>query len=249
MDRRLEGKVVVVTGSESGIGRAIALRCAQEGASVVIAGINADGAERVAKEAGEGGADALAITTDVRDQGQVQAMIAQTVEHFGRIDGCVANAGIFTGTPFLELDLAEWNNVLAVDLTGVFLTLQAAAKAMVRRGEGGCLIGTGSSTAIRPGINRLPYAVSKAGVHLMARALALELAPHKIRVNVIAPGLTETPATVTREGYIERGLTIVPMKEVVQPEELGALVAFILSDEARHMTGSVVSLDAGRTAD
>jgi NAD(P)-dependent dehydrogenase (short-subunit alcohol dehydrogenase family) len=249
MEGRLAGKVVAVTGAESGIGRAIALRCAHEGASVVIAGVNVPGAEKAAAEVNDAGGKAIAVSADVRDPGQVQAMIAQTVERFGRIDAAVANAGIFTGTPFLDLDIEEWNNVVATDLTGVFLTLQAAARAMVRQGQGGSLLATGSSTAIRPGTNRLPYAVSKAGVHLMARALALELAPHNIRINVIAPGLTETPATVSRPGYIERGLAIVPMHETVQPEELAGLAAFILSDEARHMNGSVVSLDAGRTAD
>ena len=247
---RLTGRSVVVTGSESGIGQAMVERCASEGAAVTVAGIQPELCEKVATDIRNGGGRAIAVPTDVRDQSQVEAAIDRTMEEFGSLYAVVANAGISRPlTPFAELTREVWDETLATNLTGVFLTLQAGARALIGQGGGGCLVATGSSTAIRPGAGRIPYVAAKAGVHIMVRALALELAPLGIRVNGIAPGLTETPLTRGKPGYLAKGLEIVPLGEPVQAEELGALAAFILSDEARHMTGSIVSLDAGRTSD
>ncbi|MPZ24727.1 MAG: SDR family oxidoreductase, partial [Dehalococcoidia bacterium] len=143
----------------------------------------------------------------------------------------------------------DWNAVLDTNLNGVFFTLQAGARRLLKQGEGGSLIATGSSTVFRPGIERIAYVAAKGAVHTMIRALALELGPHNIRINAIAPGVTDTPLPRSVPGYINEALKIIPLGELVEPEEIGALAAFMLSNDARHMTGGIVQLDAGRTSD
>ena len=197
----------------------------------------------------EGGA-ALAICTDIWDQDQIDRALSETVDRFDRVDGVLANAGYGLGPkPFIEMTLDEWS-AQHTNLTGTFLTLQAGARRLIAQGHGGSLIATGSSLVFRPHSGQqLGYVASKGGVHSIIRGLALEMAPYSIRVNAIAPGLTRTPTTEGMPGLIERGLKIVPLGETVDADELGALAAFMLSDDARHMTGSIVQLDAGRTAD
>ncbi len=145
-----------------------------------------------------------------------------------------------------ELDLDEWHRVLAVDLTGVLLTFRAAIPHFGP--AGGALLACGSSLAIRPGVGLLPYVAAKAGVHAMARSLALELAPRSIRVNVLAPGLTDTPMTRGIEGHIERGLESVPLGRLVAVGDVAAMAVHLMADEASSITGAIVSVDAGRTA-
>ncbi|MHB8670419.1 MAG: SDR family NAD(P)-dependent oxidoreductase [Acidimicrobiales bacterium] len=145
-----------------------------------------------------------------------------------------------------DLDVDEWNRILAVDLTGVLLTFRAAIPHL--RPEGGLLLATGSSLAVRPGIGLLAYVAAKAGVHAIARSLALELAPRGIRVNVIAPGLTDTPMTRGVAGHIESQLEGVPLGLLVDPGDVAALAVHLMTDEARSVTGSVFSIDGGRTA-
>ena len=149
-------------------------------------------------------------------------------------------------TTITSLDLAEWNRVLAVDLTGVMLTFRAAVKHFGP--DGGVLLACGSSLALRPGTGLLPYVAAKAGVHAMARSLALELAPQGVRVNVLAPGLTDTPMTRSFDGHIERGLESVPLGRLVQLEDIAALAVHLMTDEASSVTGSTFTIDAGRTA-
>jgi NAD(P)-dependent dehydrogenase (short-subunit alcohol dehydrogenase family) len=246
----LTGKVIVVTGGESGIGRAISLRAASDGANVVVGGLDAAGLDETVQLMSNHPGDGLAIPTDVTDPDQVQALIDGAVEKFGRLDAAVANAGAFVKqSSFADMDLADWNRVVAVNLTGVVLTLQATVKVLLAQGGGGSLIATGSSTAIRPIPGMVPYTASKGGVHQMMRALAIELAEHKIRCNTIVPGVTKTQALmVGGPEYAKRGLKYVPMDELVEPEELAALVSFALSDEAPHMTGTLLKIDAGRTS-
>jgi len=246
----LTGKVVVVTGGESGIGRAIALRAARDGANVVVGGLQADGLNETVTMMSNSPGDGLALKTDVTDPAQVAALIDSAVERFGRLDAAVANAGAFVKqTSFADMSLDDWNRVVAVNLTGVFLTLQAALRVLLKQGEGGSLLATGSSTAIRPIPGMIPYTSSKGGVHQMMRALAIELAEHKIRCNTIVPGVTKTQALmVGGADYAARGLKYVPMNELVDPDELAALVSFAISDEAPHMTGTLLKVDAGRTS-
>lgn len=246
----LTGKVFVITGGESGIGRAIAVRAASDGANVVVGGLDEAGlSESVAMMSNHAG-NGLAIRTDVTDPDQVQAMIDAAVETYGRLDGVVANAGAFVKqTSFADMDLEDWHRVVAVNLTGVVLTLQATLRVLLAQGEGGSLIATGSSTAVRPIPGMAPYTASKGGVHQLMRALAIEQAENKIRCNTIVPGVTRTQALmVGGADYAERGLKYVPMNELVEPEEIAALVSFALSDEAPHMTGTLLKVDSGRTS-
>ena len=248
---RLEGKVVVITGAESGIGRAMAEHCAAAGAKVMIAALDGDAGQRVADGIRRCGGAASAAQTDVRDPAQIERSLDAAASEFGALDGVIANAGVASpATPFVDLDTATWTRALETNLTGTFLTLQAGARRLIAAERGGALIATGSSTVFRPHTGRhLAYVAAKGGVHAMIRALAMELAPHRVRVNGIAPGLSDTPGVHAVPGYAEEGLQIVPMGELVPPAELGALAAHMLSDDALHMTGSIVRLDAGRTAD
>lgn len=248
MQDRLQGKVVVVTGAASGIGRAVAERCIREGASVLFTDRNADGAHAAVDGSG-GGDRAIAQACDVTDSGQVQAAIGAAVARFGRLDGVVANAGGLVGplTKLVDVDEADWLKDVDLNLSGTFRTLQAGARALIAQGQGGALVATGSSTAIRPFSGQMAYMAAKAGVHQLVRAMALELGEHRVRVNAMVPGVTDTPTVRAVPGYAEQVEKIVPLGALIEPEEIGGLAAFLLSDETRHMTGSIVTLDSGRT--
>lgn len=244
---RLQDRVVLVTGAASGIGRATALRAAREGARIAAVGLDADGLAALVAEVTAGGGRAAARAADVADPGALVAAVNDLVGELGPLAAAHANAGVLTGRASLEeLDPAEWNRVLAVDLTGVMLTFRAALPHIAE--AGGVLLATGSSLAVRPGTGYLPYVAAKAGVHALARSLALELAPRGIRVNVIAPGLTETPMTLGVPGHIERQLETVPLGRLVNAEDVAALAVHLMTDEARSITGAVYLVDAGRTA-
>ncbi len=250
MADRLEGKVIIVTGGESGLGRAIALRCAAEGAGVTVAGLVGEGLEETAEMA-KGETPMLTATTDIRDPDQVKETVERTVKHFGRLDAAVANAGgsFASQIPLVDAEIDAWKHMVDVNLTGTFITLQAAARALIKQGEGGSLLATGSSTAIRPiATAPLAYMAAKAGVHQLMRALTLEMAQYNIRVNTIVPGGSATPPVLAIENYAEKNFGTVPMKALVQPDEIAAIVAFALSDEVPHMTGTLLKVDAGRTS-
>lgn len=244
---RLAGQVVLITGAESGIGRETALRAASEGADIAAVGLHGDGLDSLVEEVMATGRRAAARSADVSDPDALTAAVDELVAELGSLRVAYANAGILLqATTVTGLDLDEWNRVLAVNLTGVLITFRAALPHFGP--EGGLLLATGSSIALRPGIGLLPYVAAKAGVHAIARSLALELAPQGIRVNVIAPGLTATLMTRGISGHIERGLHAVPLGQLVQPSEVAALAVHLMTDEARSITGSVFSIDAGRSA-
>lgn len=244
---RFSAASILITGAASGIGRSTALRAAREGARIGALDIDAEGLDRLAAEIGGIGASCETRRADVAHPNDCAAAIHELGVALDGFTGVFANAGTLTNRTTLgELDLVEWNRVLAVDLTGVVVTFQAAVEHIGERG--GALLACGSSLAIRPGTGLLAYVAAKAAVHAVVRSLALELADRAITVNAIAPGLTDTPMTRAIAEHIPLGLDSVPMRRLVDIDDVAALAAHLLSDEARSITGSVFSVDAGRTA-
>ena len=241
----LAGRVVVITGAASGIGRATALLAAQEGASIGAIDVDAAGLQDVVDAVRRDGGHIAGRVTDVSVVPDLTASISSLAEELGSLQGVFANAGILPPpVPSQAIDWTEWRHVLDVNLTGAISTIVASLPHVV---DGGSLLVNGSSMAIRPREERLAYVAAKAGLHAAARALALELAPCHIRVNAIAPGLTDTPMVRRIPGHIESGLPSVPLGELVPAEEVAALAVHLLSDAAQHLTGAVVSVDGGRT--
>lgn len=246
----LKNKIIVVTGAESGIGKATAAACADAGARIVAAGLDEARLQASVDElcARHGSGSAVAIKTDVRNDYQVKELFAQAVQQFGAIDATFANAGILGNRcSAVETSRWDWDDVMAVNLHGTFLTVIESARIMVRQGRPASIIATGSSSVLRTVPGFLAYAVSKGAVHTMMQALALELAPYRIRVNTLVPGTTVTDATRAVDGYLEVAAKALPMQECVEPEELGRLVAFAFSDALPHMTGTLLKVDAGRS--
>jgi NAD(P)-dependent dehydrogenase (short-subunit alcohol dehydrogenase family) len=239
---RLAGKVALVTGGASGIGRAAARRFVAEGAQVVAGDLNEDLLGALADELG----DAVAVRrADVTVEADVEALAALAVERFGRLDIAFANAGIGSVQRLVDADLELWSRVLDVNLTGPFLTIKHAAR---RMGEGGSIVVTASLNAVQAGIGMGAYCSSKAGVAMLAQVAALELGPAGIRVNAVGPGLVRTGLTEAAfflpgivEGYEEN----TPLGRHATPEEIAGLVAWLASDESTYVSGSLYLIDGG----
>ena len=245
---RVDGKVALVAGSGGGIGGAGAAGLAREGAVLLCADIDAAAAETTAARIRDAGGRANAFALDVRDRPAVDAAIAAAVSGFGRLDVLLDCAGVSQTASFLDLDPGEWNRVIAVNLTGMFHLGQAAAQQMVRQGSGGSIINVTSQLAEVARPERAAYVASKGGGRSLTQAMALELAPHGIRVNAIAPGPTLTG--LTRASYADperRRATIaqIPLGRLGEPEDIVGAILFLASDESRWVTGSTVTVDGG----
>jgi len=245
---RVEGKVALVAGSGGGIGGAGAAGLAREGAALLCADIDAAAAEAAAARIRDAGGRANALALDVRDRPAVDAAIAAAVSGFGHLDVLLDCAGVSQTASFLDLDPDEWNRVVAVNLTGMFHLGQAAAQQMVRQGSGGSIINVTSQLAEVARPERAAYVASKGGGRSLTQAMALELAPHGIRVNAIAPGPTLTG--LTRASYADperRRATIaqIPLGRLGEPEDIVGAILFLASDESRWVTGSTVTVDGG----
>jgi NAD(P)-dependent dehydrogenase (short-subunit alcohol dehydrogenase family) len=243
---RLANKVALVTGGGSGIGRGCAVRFAEEGANVAVADLDRAKAEQVAEEVRRLSVHAQPIEADVASEADCARMVSETVAAFGKLDVLVANAGIARGGPFLELPEEDWSAVIRTNLTGVFLSCQAAARQMVSQGHGGRIITIASVAAERPGARMAPYHASKAGVAMLTKVMALELAEHKINVNAIGPGVIDTPlAAPLVEAIRVSGRDVAPLGRLGEPQDVADLALFLASEEAGYITGELIFVDGG----
>ena len=247
---RFAGRSALVTGASSGIGRAIAHALGREGARVVCAGRRADRLEATVQAIRAAGSEAVAATGDVRDEAVGARWVALAVERFGALDLLVNAAGVIGPGTVAETAPAEWDRIMDSNLRSVYLLTRAAAPELIRRK--GAIVNLSSVAGPRPYAGIAAYCVSKAAVDQLTRCAALELAPHGVRVNAVNPGVvvtelhTVTQAVPDYPGFLERSKGTHPIGRVGQPEEVAALVLFLLGDEAGWITGATMSIDGGR---
>jgi len=267
MAGRLDGKTAIVTGGASGIGRACAVRFAEEGADVVIADLAEEQARRTLVDIERLGRRAIFVASDVCDVASTEAMAQAAVTTFGRLDVVVAAAGIshagyvpgrdsdyertqgLAAGVLLEKPLADWEKVMRVNATGILLVDRAAARRMIAGGRGGSIINVTSIAALTPTAGLGDYCVSKAGAWMITRVLALELGSQRIRVNAIAPGITETPMTRAMLGDDEvrtELLRTIPLGRFGQPSDIAHTALFLASDESAYITGKTITVDGAR---
>jgi glucose 1-dehydrogenase len=254
----LKGQKALVTGGSSGIGAGIARALGAAGADVVVNYVlNPDAAEAIVADIRNSGSEAMALRADVSREDEVQAMFLEMVARWGTIDILVNNAGLQRDAPVTEMTLAQWNMVLGVNLTGMFLCAREAAREMIRRGirpevsrAAGKIICISSVHEVIPWAGHVNYAASKGGVKLFMQSLGQELAPHRIRVNSIAPGAIQTP--INREAWetpeaLHALLKLIPYGRIGQPEDIGKAVAWLASDDADYIHGQTIFVDGGMT--
>jgi glucose 1-dehydrogenase len=254
----LAGQPALVTGANSGIGKAVALGMAAAGADVVVNYVsNPKAAEEVAHEIDAMGRRALAIKADVSREDEVIAMFAKAVDYFGTLHIVCSNAGLQRDSPFDQMTLEQWNTVIGVNLTGQFLCTREAAREFKRRGPVETIsVATGKIICMSSVHQEIPwaghanYAASKGGVMLLMKSIAQELAPHRIRVNSIAPGAIRTPINTaawnTPEAYKDL-MTLVPYKRIGEPEDIARAAVWLASDAADYVTGATLFVDGGMT--
>jgi glucose 1-dehydrogenase len=245
----LTNKIAIVTGAATGIGQAIAIGFAKAGASVVIDHVgDSDSPIQTEKEIASLGGKCISIAADVSNPTQVQTLIDAAVKNYGRLDIVVNNAGVEKKFDFIDYPLTELQRILAINLVGPFLVCQAAARQMIRQGQGGRLINISSIHEDLPMPTNSAYCASKGGLRMMMRTIAVELASHKITVNNIGPGAVYTPidADIEAEPKIEKALMAeIPLGRWGKPEEIAGLATFLASDLAAYVTGSTYFMDGG----
>ncbi|MFE6039052.1 SDR family oxidoreductase [Streptomyces sp. NPDC056452] len=254
----LEGQTALVTGANSGIGKATAVGLGRAGANVVVNYVSGrDAAEQVVEEIASFGVRAVAVEADVSQENQVTAMLDRTVQEFGTLDILVANAGLQRDAKFTDMTLAQWQKVLDVNLTGQFLCAREAVKEFRRRGvmpevsrAAGKIICMSSVHQIIPWAGHVNYASSKGGVQMMMQTLAQELAPEKIRVNAIAPGAIKTP--INRSAWETQAaqedlLRLIPYDRIGEPEDIAHAAVLLASDLMDYVVGTTLYVDGGMT--
>lgn len=245
---RFDNKCALVTGGGSGIGRAVCLAFAREGADVGVADVSLEGAEATAQEVRKNGRKAAALRVDVADPAAVPAMVKQAVAALGRIDMLINSAGVREIVPFLQLPFAEWQRVIAINLTGTFLCSQAVAQHFVAQGKGGKIVNLASVAGLMAVPNRAAYVSSKHAVVGLTKEMAMELADKNIQVNAVAPGVVETAMTAS---YFDKPEIVAALNRVhpagrwAQPEEIAHLILFLASSEADFITGATFPIDGG----
>ena len=253
MCRVLKDKVAIVTGGSKGIGEAIALRFAQEGAKVLVTARNQRDLDRVVGKLNELGSGSSGFVADITDENQVRRLQEFACRTYAAVDILVNNAGLYPVTPLADLSLEEWRQVLDTNLTGVFMCSKVFAAAMIERGTPGKIVNISSTSSLlaRPGVSH--YASSKAGLNTLTKVLAVELAEHGIRVNAVVPGLIGTervlqqaddPATAAEHAAKFKRI---PLGRLGKPEEIAAATLFLVSSEADYITGATLVVDGGYT--
>ncbi len=245
---RFAGKVALVTGAGRGIGRGIALRLAQEGADLVINDrAQSEDAQDVAAAITALGRRVLVVAADVGERSAVEQLFAQAIAHFGRLDLIVANAGLSYRQPFIEQAWADALRTMEVCQFGVAHTCQLAAQQLVRQGDGGKIVIIGSVHYDMAPANSAAYNMAKAAVNHLARTLAVELAPHRINVNVVNPGWIDTPGerNFASEAEMQRSGRRIPWGRLGKPDDIAKAVAFLCSDDAEYITGAALRVDGG----
>jgi 2-deoxy-D-gluconate 3-dehydrogenase len=254
----LRGQVAAVTGAGNGIGRAIALRLVEAGAAVLLADIDQEAAQVLARQIADQGGRATAFPADVSRVADARALVNQAAQTFGRLDILVNNAGIFPFAAALHVSEEHWDQVAGVNLKGTFFCAQAAAQQMIAERHGGRIVNVASVDALRPSGNLAPYDAAKGGVLALTRALALELAQNGIAVNAILPGEIDTPGSQAAVGALsqEGGVHVEPMSSPAflariplgrlgEPDDVATVALFLVSGAADYLTGSCVVVDGG----
>lgn len=246
---RLEGKVALITGGSLGIGKAVAMRFAKEGAKVAISGREKEALEETAALIRSDSGEVLTIVADVQHKKDVDDMIDNVLENWGALDIVVNNAGICRPKPVLEITEDDWDQHMDINLKGMFLTSQRVAQGWVEEGRGGSIVNMSSVNGLQAEDNQAHYNTTKGGINLFTMSMALELAENNIRVNALCPGFIETRLTrpaIHNDSQIREYLKTIPMKRVGQPEDVADATLFLASDEARYMTGHCLVVDGGQ---
>ena len=248
---RLEGKNAIVTGGAAGIGKAIAIALANEGANVAIADVQMEKAVAVAEQIRALGRKSVASKCDVGDSAQVDRMVAQAVADLGGVHILVNNAAIISDGSFWNVSDETWNRLIRNNLSSVFYCSRAVARVLIAQKQGGRIINMSSIHATLSEPSAGPYTAAKGGIEALSRTMATELAPYKVNVNCVAPGATfsELTTPMYTEAVKQALFQRVPMKEIAQPEWIAAGVVFLASDESRYMTGQVLTIDGGYVMD
>lgn len=247
MELRLDGKVALVTGAFGGLGRDFARMLARAGASVALAGRRLDDGRAIARTMADDGMHVVAVGMDVTDRASVDAAIDEAAASLGVVDVLVNNAGVAVTRPFLDLTERDWASVLDVNLDGAWRVAQAVARRLKDADRPGAIVNVASVLAGRVAAQVAPYAVSKAALVQLTKAMALELARHRIRVNALAPGYVETP--LNRDFFATEGgqalVRRIPQRRLGRVEDLEAPLLLLASDASAYMTGAVVAIDGG----
>jgi len=245
MTKRFDQQAAIVTGASRGIGKAIALRLAEEGANIVVTATTQESADKVASEVEKKGVEALPLAINVARFDDAEALIKQTIAKFSRIDILINNAGITKDNLLIRMSQEQWDDVLAVNLKGAFNCIRAATKLLMKQ-RSGKIINMASVVGIMGNAGQANYCASKAGVIGLTKSVAKELAPRNIQVNAIAPGFIATDMTENLPTQtIEALKTVIPLATIGKTSDVAAAVVFLASSDANYITGQVINVDGG----